>query len=45
MDFSTTEAADDLGGLARTITESVALQSPAGARRARGRFDRDLWGS
>ena len=23
MDFSMTEAADDLGGLARTITESV----------------------
>ena len=23
MDFTTTEAADDLGGLVRTITESV----------------------
>jgi 3-oxocholest-4-en-26-oyl-CoA dehydrogenase beta subunit len=55
MDFSTTEAADDLGGLARTITESVCtaehhkeldgleLGVPP-ARRAGGRFDRDLWG-
>jgi 3-oxocholest-4-en-26-oyl-CoA dehydrogenase beta subunit len=61
VDFSITEAADDLGGLARTITESVctaehqreldglgvgALPSQAGgppARRAGGRFDRDLW--
>ena len=44
MDFTTTEAADDLGGLARTITESVCT-----AERQREldgleqRFDRDLW--
>jgi 3-oxocholest-4-en-26-oyl-CoA dehydrogenase beta subunit len=54
MDFKTTEAADDLGGLARTITESVCtpehqreldgleLGVPP-AQRAGGRFDRDLW--
>jgi 3-oxocholest-4-en-26-oyl-CoA dehydrogenase beta subunit len=46
MDFTTTEAADELGGLVRTITESVCtaehhreLDGLAG-----GRFDRDLWG-
>jgi 3-oxocholest-4-en-26-oyl-CoA dehydrogenase beta subunit len=45
MDFKTTEAADDLGGLVRTITESVCT-----AERQREldgldeRFDRDLWG-
>ncbi|WP_460359225.1 acyl-CoA dehydrogenase family protein [Mycobacterium sp. ZZG] len=49
MDFKTTEASDDLGGLVRTITESVvtpehqraldALTPDAG-----GRFDRELWG-
>ena len=48
MDFSGTEAADDLGGLVRTITESVCtaehqreldkLGPDAG-----GRFDRTLW--
>ena len=55
MDFTTTEAADDLGGLVRTITESVCtpehqrdldaldLGAPP-ARRAGGRFDRELWG-
>jgi 3-oxocholest-4-en-26-oyl-CoA dehydrogenase beta subunit len=44
MDFKTTEAADDLGGLARTIVDSVCtaehhreLDSLA------QRFDRDLW--
>jgi alkylation response protein AidB-like acyl-CoA dehydrogenase len=54
MDFTTTEAAADLGGLSRTITESVCtpehqreldgldLGAPP-ARRAGGRFDRDLW--
>ena len=44
MDFSTTEAAADLGGLARTITESVC--TPAHQRELDGlgqRFDRDLW--
>jgi alkylation response protein AidB-like acyl-CoA dehydrogenase len=54
MDFTTTEAATDLGGLVRTITESMCtpqrqkeldgleLGAPP-ARRAGGRFDRDLW--
>ncbi len=44
MDFTTTEAADDLGGLARTITESVC--TPEHQRKLDGleqRFDRDLW--
>ncbi|MBO0680937.1 acyl-CoA/acyl-ACP dehydrogenase [Mycolicibacterium sp. S2-37] len=44
MDFSTTEAATDLGGLVRTITESVC--TPEHQRRLDGldqRFDRDLW--
>ena len=48
MDFRTTEASEDLGGLVRTITESVCtpehqreldgLSSESG-----GRFDRTLW--
>jgi 3-oxocholest-4-en-26-oyl-CoA dehydrogenase beta subunit len=54
MDFTTTEAATDLGGLVRTITESMCtpqrqkeldrleLGAPP-ARRAGGRFDRNLW--
>src|ERR1700756_2584932 len=54
MDFTTTEAAQELGGLVRTITESVCtpqrqkeldgldLGAPP-ARRAGGRFDRELW--
>ncbi len=45
MDFTTTEAADDLGGLARTITESVCTAEHQ--RELDGldeRFDRDLWG-
>jgi 3-oxocholest-4-en-26-oyl-CoA dehydrogenase beta subunit len=45
VDFSTTEAADDLGGLARTITESVCTAEHQ--RELDGleqRFDRDLWG-
>jgi alkylation response protein AidB-like acyl-CoA dehydrogenase len=54
MDFTTTEAATDLGGLVRTITESKCtperqkeldgfeVGAPP-ARRAGGRFDRDLW--
>ena len=44
MDFTTTEAADDLGGLVRTITESVC--TPERQRELDGldeRFDRDLW--
>ncbi|MGE2714548.1 acyl-CoA dehydrogenase family protein [Mycolicibacterium litorale] len=44
MDFSTTEAADDLGGLVRTITESVC--TPEHQRDLDGleqRFDRELW--
>src|SRR5258705_3104632 len=44
MDFSTTEASDDLGGLARTITESVCTAEHQ--RELDGleqRFDRDLW--
>ncbi|MGE2725714.1 acyl-CoA dehydrogenase family protein [Mycolicibacterium pulveris] len=44
MDFKTTEAADDLGGLVRTITESVC--TPEHQRHLDGldeRFDRDLW--
>ncbi|MCK0176768.1 acyl-CoA dehydrogenase family protein [Mycolicibacterium sp. F2034L] len=44
MDFSTTEAADDLGGLVRTITESVC--TPEHQRELDGleqRFDQDLW--
>ena len=45
MDFSTTEASNDLGGLARTITESVCTAEHQ--RQLDGleqRFDRDLWG-
>lgn len=44
MDFSSTEAAADLGGLVRTITESVC--TPEHQRDLDGleqRFDRDLW--
>src|SRR3982074_2091567 len=53
MDFTTTEAAADLGGLVRTITESVCTPEhqrdldalDLGAPPAcGGRFDRDLWG-
>jgi alkylation response protein AidB-like acyl-CoA dehydrogenase len=45
MDFTTTEASDDLGGLARTITESVC--TPERQKQLDGlehRFDRELWG-
>src|ERR1700752_4018458 len=45
MDFKTPEAFDDLGGLTRTITESVC--TPEHQRKLDGleqRFDRDLWG-
>ena len=44
MDFSTTEASNDLGGLARTITDSVCTAEHH--RELDGleqRFDRDLW--
>ena len=44
MDFTTTEAAEDLGGLARTITESVC--TPERQRQLDGldeRFDGELW--
>lgn len=44
MDFKTTEASEDLGGLVRTITESVC--TPEHHRELDGleqRFDRDLW--
>jgi 3-oxocholest-4-en-26-oyl-CoA dehydrogenase beta subunit len=44
MDFTSTEAAADLGGLVRTITESVC--TPEHQRELDGldeRFDRDLW--
>lgn len=44
MDFTSTEAADDLGGLVRTITESVC--TPEHQRDLDGlehRVDRDLW--
>src|ERR1700742_3916731 len=45
MDFSMTEAADDLGGLARTITESVCTAEHQRELEGLGtRFDRDLWG-
>lgn len=45
MDFKTTEAADDLGGLTRTIAESVCTNEHF--RELDGleeRFDQDLWG-
>src|SRR6195952_5049903 len=44
MDFSTTEASEDLGGLARTIADSVV--TPEHQRELDSldeRFDRDLW--
>lgn len=45
MDFKTTEASEDLGGLVRTIADSVV--TPERQRELDGldeRFDRDLWG-
>src|ERR1700730_10571304 len=44
MDFSTTEAAQDLGGLVNTIVDSVC--TPEHQRQLDGldqRFDRELW--
>ncbi len=44
MDFTTTEAADDLGGLVRTITESVCTpEHHRGLDGLEERFDNDLW--
>ena len=44
MDFSTTEAADDLGGLVRTITDSVCTaEHHKELDGLEHRFDRDLW--
>jgi alkylation response protein AidB-like acyl-CoA dehydrogenase len=44
MDFTTTEAADDLGGLARTITDSVCTPDHQRALDDLDeRFDRELW--
>jgi 3-oxocholest-4-en-26-oyl-CoA dehydrogenase beta subunit len=45
MDFSMTEASDDLGGLTRTITESVCTNEHQRELDGLGeRFDRELWG-
>jgi len=45
MDFKTTEAADDLGGLARTITDSICTnEHQRELDKLDQRFDRDLWG-
>lgn len=44
MDFSTTEAAEDLGGLVTTIVDAVC--TPEHQRKLDGldqRFDRELW--
>src|SRR5690242_4053330 len=44
MDFKTTEAADDLGGLARTITDSICTnEHQRDLDKLDQRFDRDLW--
>ncbi len=44
MDFSHSEASDDLGGLVRTITESVCTnEHQRELDRSDTRFDRDLW--
>jgi 3-oxocholest-4-en-26-oyl-CoA dehydrogenase beta subunit len=44
MDFKTTEAADDLGGLVRTITESVCTpEHHRDLDKLDERFDRELW--
>jgi 3-oxocholest-4-en-26-oyl-CoA dehydrogenase beta subunit len=44
MDFSTTEASRDLGGLARTITDSVCTAEHQRELDGRtDRFDRELW--
>ena len=45
MDFKTTEAADDLGGLARTIVESICTNEHFRVLDGlEERFDQDLWG-
>jgi alkylation response protein AidB-like acyl-CoA dehydrogenase len=44
MDFTTTEAASELGGLARTITDSVCTpEHQRDLDKLEERFDRDLW--
>ncbi|MDR3659777.1 MAG: acyl-CoA/acyl-ACP dehydrogenase [Mycobacterium sp.] len=44
MDFKTTEASDDLGGLVRSITESVVTPERQKELDKQGeRFDRELW--
>src|SRR6476469_3221705 len=44
MDFKTTEASDDLGGLVRTITDSVCTpEHQRDLDKLDERFDRDLW--
>src|SRR3954471_9548020 len=44
MDFTTTEASDDLGGLVRSITESVCTTDHQRDLDGQDeRFDRDLW--
>jgi alkylation response protein AidB-like acyl-CoA dehydrogenase len=44
MDFTTTEAAADLGGLARTITDSVCTpEHQRDLDKLDERFDRELW--
>jgi len=44
MDFTTTEASEDLGGLVRTITESVCTTDHQRDLDGQDeRFDRDLW--
>ena len=44
MDFTTTEAATDLGGLVRTITESVCTpERQRDLDKLDQRFDRELW--
>jgi len=45
MDFKTTEASDDLGGLVRSITESVVTpERQKELDKLEQRFDRELWG-
>lgn len=44
MDFKTTEASDDLGGLVRSITESVVTpERQKELDKLDERFDRELW--
>ena len=44
MDFKTTEASEDLGGLVRSITESVVTpERQKELDKLDERFDRELW--